>query len=71
MRCLRVNVEKAGKWRKGRNVLEVGEKKEDIRRTEHMFFDSSSLVDDISATIMIQNKVPHKLYWKLHRTSPH
>ena len=62
MRCLRVNVEKAGKWRKGRNVLEVGEKKEDIRRTEHMFFDSSSLVDDISATLKIQNKVQHEHY---------
>ena len=43
-------------------MLEVGEKKEDVRRTEHMFFDSSSLVDDISATLKIQNKVQHEHY---------
>ena len=51
-----------GKVEEREGVLEVGERKEDVRRMEHMFFDSSSLVDDISATLKNQNKVQHKLY---------
>ena len=42
---LRVNVEKAGKWRKGRRGWRWERKEGDVRRREHMLFDSSSPVD--------------------------
>ena len=51
-----------GKVEEREDVLELGRKRKDVRWMEHMFFDGVQSVDDISATLKIQDKVQHELY---------